>query len=333
MPIRVRRGDVRTHPYFERVRATMQVADRTGIPPEVPSSALDDKLYCMVPFIWTKTNLPARSAIRKTWGKRCDILKFFIDPIVGDEQSGFRDLRTNATGYDLPDDVVVVASIRRPWNACPHKSGGVCRSIWEKIWRSWLRVDALGDSDLAGWYVKVDSDSYLFPDNAKRYVRNQGWCPREHHYFGHVLRHRISDAAPMVAGTAVFFSRATLKAAADIFRTFDKSHERHDKGPVTCRDADAENEEVRTSVCLKEHLGVDAVPVLDEMGRELVSVGEIEDVLLWNRTEQVSDGPSPSSWCCLSGNSLKTTTRICYPGSGRMVVLEEQAKKASRDRD
>ena len=58
-----------------------------------------------------------------------------------------------------------------------------------------------------------------------------------------------------------------------------------------CRDVHTDQEELITSMCLKMHLGIDADPALDEKtGQELISVSEIEETLLWNRTEQ-------GEWC------------------------------------
>lgn len=286
-----------TYQYIERVREAMKAA-RDGDSQSLAlsntpqrASQVNNRLYCMVPFIWTPKYEPSYHAIHKTWGKRCDVLKFMIDPIVGDKETGFLDLRNNGTNYKLPEDIIVISDMRRPWNACPDSEAGNCRNIWEKIWRAWVWVDSHGDSDIAEWFVKIDADSYLFPENLKRYVVDKGWSPDEHHYFGHILKHRDDDAVPMIAGAAVFFSRATLKAAASIYRKFEYVDESKDGGVgswkfMKCKDAHTDQEEVITSVCLKEHLGVDADPVLDEMGQELVIVGGIEDVLLWNRTEQ-----------------------------------------------
>ena len=289
----------RVHAYLERIRAAMkntlengdvQLDQRQLTPQQSPS--LDNRLYCMVPFIWTPRYIPSYYTIHKTWGQRCDVLRFMIDPIIGDKESGFIDLRTNKTQAALlPEDVIVIYDIKRDWHKCKPKDEN-CRNIWEKIWRAWVWVDSHGESLLAEWFVKIDADSYLFPENLKHYVKEKGWSPDENHYFGHILRHRLTDAVPMIAGAAVFFSRATLKGAATIFRKFDKKITKAGKledgnwGGVQCQDAFTDQEEVRTSVCLKEYLGVDADPALDESGQELVIAGEIEDVLLWNRTEQ-----------------------------------------------
>jgi hypothetical protein len=199
-----------THVLIEQSRNT-EVADKQVLISH-SSSPNENRLYCMVPFIWTTEYLPQYHAIRATWGKRCDVLKFYIDPIIGDNSIGFLDLRVNEKS-DLPDDVVVVKDIKRPWNDCMQQDGDevkTCRNIWEKLWRSWLWMNDHGELDQAEWFTKVDADTYLFPEHLKRYVKEKGWLPSEHHYFGHVLRHRIqkTDAdASIVAGAAVFFSR------------------------------------------------------------------------------------------------------------------------------
>jgi len=288
-----------THQYFERVRAAMKAVEYedsqtlaiSNVQQLRQTEQLNNRLYCVVPFIWSSQYIPSYHAIRKTWGKRCDILKFMIDPIIGDDETGYLDLRTQRPVHELPDDLVVI-DIQRPWNACADEPDGNCRNIWEKIWRSWIWVDSHGDSDLAEWFVKIDADSFLFPENMKRYVVDKGWSSNEHHYFGHILMHKTDTAEPMIAGAAVFFSRATLKAAANIFRKFENTVESYNgeikrqSSRVKCKDTLTDQEELITSICLKQHLGVEAYPVLDETGQELVIVGEIEDVLLWNRTGQ-----------------------------------------------
>lgn len=143
-------------------------------------------------------------------------------------------------------------------------------------------MDSSGDVDTAEWFVKIDADSYLFPDNVKHYIRTKGWSPDDHHYFGHVLRHEQVYNNPIVAGAGVFFSRATVKSSAEIFRTFDAMENNH----ARCKDEHTDREEVLTANCLKEHFGVDAHEALDDQGQELITVAEIEDALLWNRTEQ-----------------------------------------------
>eukprot|EP00804_Cyclotella_cryptica_P013131 CCRYP_019637-RA/>CCRYP_019637-RA protein AED:0.01 eAED:0.01 QI:509/1/1/1/1/1/2/1575/743 len=281
----VAQGD--THVLIEHSSNTKVAGKQSSI--YQSSSSNKNRLYCMVPFIWTPGYLPQYHAIRATWGKRCDVLKFYIDPIIGDSNAGFQDVRVNEKA-DLPDDVIVVNDIKRPWNACTQQDGDevkTCRNIWEKLWRSWRWMDDHGELDQAEWFTKVDADTYLFPEHLKRYVVEKSWLPSEHHYFGHVLRHRIqkSDAgASIVAGAAVFFSRTTLKSLAGILKDFEDGETR--SAPQECKDDYTSEEEVVTAVCLKTHFGVEAQTTLDENGKELVAVAEPEDSLLWNRTEQ-----------------------------------------------
>ncbi len=280
-----------THKYFERVRAAMKIAAKeeasgsnTRIAKKPPAQG--NRLYCMVPFIWAPRYMETYEAIRNTWGKRCDVLKFFIDPIVEDEEGRFIDLRRkNGTKMALPQDVVAVYHIYRPWHICESEKEGDCRNIWEKVWRSLLWIDDNGESESSEWFVKIDSDSYLFPENAKKYVQDNNWSPDEHHYFGHKLRHSEDrNLPPIIAGSAVFFSRATVKGAAAIFREF--KHEEHNTSVRKCMDACTSAEEILTALCLKQHLGIDAAHALDDMGQELIVVSPIEESLLWNRTEQ-----------------------------------------------
>ncbi|KAL7525388.1 hypothetical protein ACHAWF_001335, partial [Thalassiosira exigua] len=290
----------RTWRYFERVRKALReaededrrreaTAESTRRRPRQLSAERRDRLYCVVPFVWTPKFLPSYHAIRATWGKRCDVLKFAIDPVIGDEEGGFLDLRLNGSRYELPDDVAVI-DMRRPWNACPDSKEGTCRSIWEKVWRSWIWVDEHDEgADRAEWYAKVDADAYIVPENLKRYVRGRNWSPDEHRYFGHALWHRAGEGGggvPMIAGAATFFSRATMKAAADVFRAFRDSGERgSSSGKARCGDAHTDREEAILSACLKDRLGVDAVPALDDAGRELVSIFEIDEALRYERPE------------------------------------------------
>jgi hypothetical protein len=194
-----------------------------------------NRLYCMIPFIWTPSAFPAYHAIRSTWGKRCHIAKFFIDPVIGDNIVGFYNMTDEAeaekaieANLTLPDDVVILHGMKRPWHTCTAEDNekeskpiGNCRNIWEKIWRAWVftvygtggahfnsAVQNENDVYNAEWFVKVDADTYLFPENLPRFVESKGWSHNDHHYFGHVLNHRKKDRkVSIVAGAAVFFSR------------------------------------------------------------------------------------------------------------------------------
>jgi len=136
------------------------------------------------------------------------------------------------------------------------------------------------------WFVKVDSDTFLFPENVGRVAKARKWSYNDHHYFGHVLNHRMDDrGVSIVAGGAVFLSRATLLAGADAFRNMpmDRGDEEEDG---TCRDSYTGTEEVVTAACLKEHSNITAEPAIDREGREQVSLYEVDNIITYNRTDQ-----------------------------------------------
>ena len=87
-----------------------------------------------------------------------------------------------------------------------------------------------------------------------------------------------------MAGGAVFFSRATLLAAANQFAAMprDRGGEEEDG---TCRDAYTGTDEVVTAACLRER-GVTAAPALDPAGREYVALYDVGDLLGYNRTSR-----------------------------------------------
>ena len=162
--------------------STQKIALQTGEGAQHTSDTPKHRVYCMVPFIWTPSALHAYHAIEATWGKRCDVLQFFIDPVIGDEAVGFHNM-TEPSGVrsaknanlTLPDDVIILHGMRRPWHTCrlkenenTNKPTGNCRNIFEKVWRMIVHVASEG-AERADWFVKVDSDTFLFPDHVGRY--------------------------------------------------------------------------------------------------------------------------------------------------------------------
>ena len=120
--------------------------------------------------------------------------------------------------------------------------------------------------------MKVDADTFLFPENLRRYVRTQGWSPDERHYFGHRLMHTDRPGqAPIVAGAAVGLSRAAVEGLAAVFRGFAPNI--GNRMMNHCGDAHLANgEEVVMAVCLRQHLNVSAHHALDADLKELVSI-------------------------------------------------------------
>ena len=236
--------------------------------------------------------------VMSTWGKRCDVINFLTDAIVGGELTGDK-IDAPEDGYrpywEYPTDTfpsnVIFINMTRTWNDCPEerirgkKVKKVCRHIWEKMWRSWVYV-ADHQLDSAEWFCKVDYDTFFFPDNLKYYVRDKkNWDPiNEYHYFGHLKPHRIATREPMIVGASACFSRKTLKDVAQVYKDMPKGYKKGERGK--CEDRAEASEEVTTSLCLKQKLGIDAEPARDDQLREYITVDKIHLQLDWNRTKQ-----------------------------------------------
>jgi hypothetical protein len=137
------------------------------------------RIYCMVPFVWPhpKHSKNAEKVlgtggvkhgamgsaryteIMDTWGKRCDMIEFFIDRPPGTDLIP-----------DLPDNVISINMTRflskdfDPENIAPKASLPYFRygkHIWEKVWRSWIWVREHRAQQF-DWFVKVDDDSFLY---------------------------------------------------------------------------------------------------------------------------------------------------------------------------
>ena len=249
-------------------------------------------LYCIVPFIWSPQYLSSYHAIKATWGKRCDFTRFFIDPVIGDADIGYYNLsrdsdvraaeeKSNAN-LTIPDDVIVLHDMHRPWHTCEGKSN--CRNIWEKVWRSILWINTHDKDSIADYYVKVDSDSYLFPENMRHYVQEKNWSSSDVHYFGHKLYHTDRPhQAPIVSGVAVFLSGEALRKLGSLFSQFKPNNTT--ELVYGCGDAYLGGEELITAICFKYDLAVDAEHALDSNGNELISIGPIDETLLWRKAD------------------------------------------------
>lgn len=123
------------------------VATEKGVAPLPPKNRAPypdndgrDRVYCMVPFIW---NEEIYKVIMETWGKRCDVINFLTDNLVGGKLKGdkifddpnfrYRDYTEFPPGT-FPDNVIFI-NMTRTWNDCPAQKGEkkVCRHIWEKM--------------------------------------------------------------------------------------------------------------------------------------------------------------------------------------------------------
>jgi len=272
------------------------------------------RLYCMVPFIWTPRFFPNYRAIKSTWGKRCDFLRFTVDAVVGDETVGFYNLTVPSEASAArearmypPDDVAVLHNMQRPWH-CVDAEGkaGLCGNTWEKTYRSFQWV-GINEGDVAEWYAKVDLDTYLFPNNALRFVETRGWTPDEPRNFGHTLTNAKQKNMPKCfnAGAAYFFSGATMPLLAAMIGTFDI-----DEGARVhpgCFARGGRGEDITLAQCIYGWTGefsskeyntrgkIDGVKeivpegTLDDEGNELISLAPLQEMLYKGREDYVNE--------------------------------------------
>ncbi|KAL7545369.1 hypothetical protein ACHAWF_008731 [Thalassiosira exigua] len=260
-----------------------------------------DRLYCLVPSIWTPKFIPTYRAIKSTWGKRCDFLRFTVDAVVGDEEVGYYNLTVPSEASAAreanlfpPDDVAVLHDMNYSWHICFEYKGQhklikkskppPCGNTWEKTYRSFLWVGN-HEGDVAEWYAKVDTDTYFFPENALRFVERKGWSPDEPRNFGHTLTNAKQVSMPKLfnAGPAYFFSRATIPLITGMFSTFDVDDS--DRGATQCFAREGRGEDTTMARCIywwwKDGVFPEIPPegTLDDEGNELISLFPIDAVL------------------------------------------------------
>lgn len=210
-----------------------------------------NRLYCMVPFYWS--NDPSRvhhyETIMMTWGKRCDVIRFFTD-----EQ--------NTKGIRLPDNFIRLNTTRP--SMCGTRP---CRHIWEKVWRM-LAWTAENEAHLGDWFCKVDEDTYIFPENLKAFVSMQKWDPKDNYYFGHELFNRLYDAKiKFIAGANPYYSYGALTRIAPHLRAMPYEN-RGERG--VCADRNGANEEITTAICFRDHLKLLSTSTMNEAGQERI---------------------------------------------------------------
>eukprot|EP00040_Diaphanoeca_grandis_P007681 m.41862 g.41862 ORF g.41862 m.41862 type:complete len:812 (+) comp18935_c0_seq1:266-2701(+) len=254
------------------------------------------RVYCMIPYLWNKSSITGGyvegntrakyNEIMASYGSRCDVIRFFVDPVNNETEAA-----------TLPDNVIEMKSLNRTYGCTlcgPAANLEPCKHIWEKVWRMWVWV-AEHESHMAEWFVKLDDDSFLFPENVLYYARVSGLNHNELHYFGNEANHRHT---PIILGAAVIFSRELLLRSRPIWEAmpYEDSFQTN-----TCADVHGSTEELTTAVCLKQ-LNVKAHGATLQ-GRETVMVmgplGHLwsrrGDNWYWARRDvSTQDGPQ----CC-----------------------------------
>ena len=283
------------------------------------------RIYCIIPFLWQPPKSTARyDEILLTWGKRCDVIKFMIDPIIGSYETGFIDVRINETARAellSNNKNIQIINMTRPWNedcffvndakkkrkgdvqqqklvgSKSTLNGKVCRHLWEKMWRTWVYIYE-NELSKADWFVKIDWDTYFFPNNLRKYLTKRNWSSNELHFTGHTLHHlqsRNEHNLTMIAGTFEILSKGTVQAIGPYLQNIPPARGADRGQRYECRDRSEDAEDLTIAYCLREKLGLIPEPARDvgiepmthsQSPCDYISVQQFQDYLEYNRSQQ-----------------------------------------------
>mmetsp|Transcript_5195 Transcript_5195/g.7950 ORF Transcript_5195/g.7950 Transcript_5195/m.7950 type:complete len:436 (+) Transcript_5195:441-1748(+) len=276
-----------------------------------------DRVYCMLPSMYSENRFRLWKAVLKTWGPRCDVIKFFVDPSPDPIPSTF------SVPGGMSADIVIVPMKRKSGGMCSDNKP--CRHIWEKVWRSWDWV-AANDLDKAEWFFKIDDDTYFIPSNVRKFTRERNWNPDDPYYFGHQFYQ--TESWTLISGVCTGFSREAIRRLGKRFETIVHEYGDRSKFPDShgiCVDRDGATEERVTSKCLMD-MNVTADPTLEDGKRVYVIPLGIPFTLTYKRK------PTTTSWYWyLKPQSRGDENECCsvyawgihgYKSSRRMIDME-----------
>lgn len=214
----------------------------------------NERVYCAMPVHWNSLEHSKLDAVLETWASSCDVHKVFV-PFS--ERPPKEYVSPNGRRVEI-----VPLHLTYP----SHCGDKPCRNIYDVMRHVWAHVYE-HERNSADWFVKTDTDSFVWPSNIRKLVRKRGWKPSHPYYFGHVLRHASGSVAGslMVAGSSTVFSSETLRRFATSLHT------------GACKNRKGV-EEPPLGGCLYS-LGVNAKDAFDDEGRESFMVLPIRDHL------------------------------------------------------
>lgn len=201
-----------------------------------------NRILCAVPTTWNYSAHRIRR-IQDTWGPLCDTLIFAV-----------------ASEHKKPINVTVgeILVVNMTRSASPKD-----RNIWEKSHLMWRAV-ADKYINKAEWFLKVDDDTFLFPDHLRGFT--EFYNPNIPRYFGHTIMHRWKNENIVFnTGLAYVLSREALLQLAVLLRNMPSWKPGL---PVElCHDRKGAGEDSSISICLK-NVGIIPDNTLDQQGRQ-----------------------------------------------------------------
>lgn len=150
----------------------------------------------MIPSLWDDAERDRWAVVLDTWGQYCDKIAFFVDRRPHSPDPAPEEW-VSPQGHAA--EVVWLGTTR---------TGRL--SIWEKYWRMMLHA-ARHSLHAAGWFVKLDPDTFFMTGHLKHHLRAHHLVSSEPNFVGHVLRHD-DQTVEYVAGSMSALSVAGLAA-------------------------------------------------------------------------------------------------------------------------
>ncbi len=178
----------------------------------------------MVPTMYQPFRLGKLRAVTTTWGKRCDVLKFFIDPAPAGETypthlevEGGQRIEMVQVPIVRKNDVMLRDN-KYASTSCSFKSDKMaCRNIWGAAGCTCPSTTV----EQADWFFKIDDDTFVFTEFLKMFIEAKGWTPEQDRYFGHVS---YLSRVPFVNGAIVGISRGTLRKVGPLYRSMPQEY-------------------------------------------------------------------------------------------------------------
>lgn len=203
-----------------------------------------NRVLCAVPTTWDLSLYRIRR-IQRTWGPLCDILVWTLSA----------DFSVPSGSEVGVGDIMVVGTKLNP--------NPVHRNIWDKVHRMWVSI-ADKYIDKAEWFVKVDDDSFLFPNNLREFTKF--YNPRIPRYFGHTLYNEWkSNNIVFNGGAAYVLSREALLRVSHRMRPLSET-QANVFGDSQCNHQTGSGDDIWIAACLRD-LGIVADNTLDQEGR------------------------------------------------------------------
>ena len=206
----------------------------------VPKVAQKTRLLCCLPVKWPPGS--AVKAILDTWGPHCDGLVM------------------TSTGENLERHI--------------HKVEGLVpgKNLWMITLKMWEYVYDNFASDY-DWFLKVDDDTIVFPENFKMAVSNLS--SNDTYYMGHTSYH---GSTPFNNGCGYALSRAALESFAPAVKMLVNGTSYSSE----CTPDATWAEDSRMGKCMNA-LGIKPTPTIDDEGRERSMAFNLKDHLAYVR--------------------------------------------------